>query len=290
VVKSSFGFNARLVTALAVAAAIIVMGLILLHQRSAGSHRTATTSIDSTVQASGDVASRARAADTALLAAVPPQPVITAPPIDSSALAPTPQPPVQVYQPPAYSTPPVDTSIVGAVSSIAPPTTRRHEPSRTIPPAVYLPAPGSPATDSAQPPGDVCTSPAAADQQSCLSNAVQQGDRTLNDTYQQLITALRRKANVQPGDPDPAAVADLRSAQRQWWESRDAACHAAGDGPLYAKARAACYADQASQRTRELQQMLDTVPKDTVPKDTTPAIPRDTSAAPPDTSSGIRPH
>lgn len=302
VVNSSFGFNARLVTALAVAAAIIVMGILLLRQRSGESHRDATTSIDSTVQASGDVASRARAADTALLAAVPQQPIITAPPIDSSALAPTPQPPVQVYQPPAYATPPVDTSVGGNVSPIAPPGTRRHEPTRTIPPAVYLPAPApaSPPTDTTRPPattgtgavatpsappGDACASPAAADQQSCLSTAVQQGDRALNDVYQQLVTALRRKAHVQPGDPDPPAVDDLRSTQRQWMESRDAACHAAGDGPLYARARAACYADQASQRTRELQQMLDTVPKDT-----TPVTPRDTSSsAPPDTSSAMRP-
>ena len=296
VVNSSFGFNARLVTALAVAAAIIVMGILLLRQRSGDSHRAATTSIDSTVQASGDVASRARAADTALLAAVPPQPVITAPPIDSSALVQTPQAPVQVYQPPAYVVPPVDTSVGGNVSPIAPPGTRRHEPTRTNPPAVYLPAPASPPTDTTRqpatngtgvvpgaPPGDVCASPAAADQQSCLSSAVQQGDRALNDVYQQLVTALRRKAHVQPGDPDPVAVDDLRSTQRQWMESRDAACHAAGDGPLYARARAACYSDQASQRTRELQQMLDTVPKDT-----TPVTPRDTSSAPPDTSSAVR--
>ena len=108
--------------------------------------------------------------------------------------------------------------------------------------------------------GDACSSPAAADQRSCLTAAVERADRDLNATYQRLITALRRQANAQPDDPDPATVSDLRATQRKWLESRDAACHDVGDAPLFAQARAACYADQSTQRTRDLQQMLDTLP------------------------------
>jgi uncharacterized protein YecT (DUF1311 family) len=75
--------------------------------------------------------------------------------------------------------------------------------------------------------------------------------------YQKLIAALRRQANVADDDPDPATVADLRSEQRRWLEERDDACHTAGDGPLYARDRAACYADRSSQRTKDLQARLD---------------------------------
>jgi uncharacterized protein YecT (DUF1311 family) len=109
-------------------------------------------------------------------------------------------------------------------------------------------------------PTDICDSPASADQQQCLMSSVQRNDAPLNDVYQRLIVALRHQAGAQDADPDPQSVLDLRDAQRKWLESRDAACHGAGDGPLYARTRAQCFADQSAQRTRELQQMLAAIP------------------------------
>ena len=87
--------------------------------------------------------------------------------------------------------------------------------------------------------------------------AIQDGDRSLNAVYQALIAALRKQAAVADSDPDPASVQDLRDSQRRWLEQRDDACHNAGDGPLYARDRAACYADKAAARVKELQARLD---------------------------------
>jgi len=258
VVNRPFGFNARLATAIAVAAVIVVMAVLLLHRRSGESaSRVSATQIDTGAQ-SGDVALRARQADTALLAAAPPPPVVTSAPVS----------------PPATSqidtgVPPTTPAIVSPpASAIAPPLMRRHDPTRASPPAGTLPAASPSVADSTRPsrdsgstnPGDACSSPAAADQRSCLTNAVERADRDLNATYQRLIAALRRQANAQPDDPDPATVGDLRATQRKWLESRDAACHDVGTAPFFAQARGACYADQSAQRTRDLQQMLDTLP------------------------------
>jgi len=123
-------------------------------------------------------------------------------------------------------------------------------------------APNNTSTDTAAAtrPADVCDSPSASDQRQCLLSAIQRNDVGLNDVYQRLIAALRRQANVADGAPDPQSVVDLRNAEHKWVDDRDAACRGAGDGPLYARARAQCFADQSARRLRELQQMLDAIP------------------------------
>lgn len=90
-------------------------------------------------------------------------------------------------------------------------------------------------------------------------NTIAGNDRTLNGVYQRLITALRAKDSVSSDSPDPPSVIELRSEQRRWLEDRDAACHNAGDGPFYARERGACYADRSAERTKELQQRLDSL-------------------------------
>jgi uncharacterized protein YecT (DUF1311 family) len=110
------------------------------------------------------------------------------------------------------------------------------------------------------PTDDVCSSPTASDQHTCLMNAIDRNDAELNRVYRQLIAALRRQANVEQGGDDPETVTKLRDAQREWIDSRDAACRDVGDDPLYARARAACFAEQSAKRTRELRQMLSDLP------------------------------
>jgi len=110
--------------------------------------------------------------------------------------------------------------------------------------------------------GDVCSSPAAADQRTCFSNAVAHSDADLTRAYNAAIAALRRQAGVQPTDPDPATVSRLRSEEWSWLDKRDAACRGAGAPPLYAQARAQCYQQQTEARIAELQQ-LQSAPPDT---------------------------
>ena len=88
-------------------------------------------------------------------------------------------------------------------------------------------------------------------------NSISGNDRELNAVYQRLIATLRARDSVASDSPDPPSVIELRSEQRRWLEDRDAACHNAGDGPLYARERSACYADRSAERTKELQQRLD---------------------------------
>jgi uncharacterized protein YecT (DUF1311 family) len=70
------------------------------------------------------------------------------------------------------------------------------------------------------------------------------------------------QAGVSASDPDPESVTQARDAQAKWLNDRDVACSGVGVGPLYAKTRAECYADQAGQRTRELREMLSEIPKE----------------------------
>jgi len=56
-------------------------------------------------------------------------------------------------------------------------------------------------------------------------------------------------------------VTQLREAQTKWLDDRDTACSDVGSGPLYAKARSQCYADEAAKRLQELKDMLDEIPK-----------------------------
>jgi uncharacterized protein YecT (DUF1311 family) len=130
----------------------------------------------------------------------------------------------------------------------APPATRRHEPLRGAPPAT-LPGPASAS--------DLCESSNDADQRRCLANSIERGDRVMNIVYQHLIATLRRQAKAAPADPDPAAVTQIEAAQHDWLNARAIECRKAGEPPFYADVRAACYADRADQRMRDLQAMLD---------------------------------
>ena len=101
-----------------------------------------------------------------------------------------------------------------------------------------------------------CDSPDAGDQHTCLTSIVEQNDRVMNGVYRRLVAALRRSANAQPGEPDPAPVDALRQMQRDWLSARDVACRYVGDGARYAESRAQCFTNQSAKRTRELRQAL----------------------------------
>ncbi len=272
IVKRPYGFGARVATAVAVIAILGVLG-VLLRQRSS-SDEIGSTLNDTSSLASGDIA--LHPGDTAIVdsppAPMPQQPVIVSPipTPETQPMAPLPQ---QVA-PPA-SIPPTVIPLY-PINPIAPPTTRRHEPGIT-PPIVRMPAPTPPVsldtlvtkpaiTDAA------CDAPDAADQRACLSAAIERNDGPLNAVYQRLISALRRRANAQPGDPDPPSVEQLRVEQRKWMNDREAACRDVGDGPVYARVRAQCLADWSPSRVRELEQMLraNTQPSDTTGGRTAP--------------------
>jgi uncharacterized protein YecT (DUF1311 family) len=90
--------------------------------------------------------------------------------------------------------------------------------------------------------------------------AIEKNDHELNAVYARLIAVLRREAGAASADPDPQAVNDLRDAQRKWVDARDAACRDVGEAPLYAKSRAACFAQKSADRVRELQRRLEAIP------------------------------
>jgi uncharacterized protein YecT (DUF1311 family) len=90
--------------------------------------------------------------------------------------------------------------------------------------------------------------------------AIDRNDRELNGVYGRLIAALRQDAEVAASDPEPPSVARLRVSQRKWVDWRDVACRGVGSGPLYARARSQCFADQSAQRMQELRRMLADVP------------------------------
>ena len=107
---------------------------------------------------------------------------------------------------------------------------------------------------------DPCGSPIGSDQSQCLTKAIAKADGGVTALYQRLIDALRRQAGAIAGDPDPASVDDLRSAQHRWQQDREDACRSVGSGAFYAKERGACYADRAAERKSELQRQLDAIP------------------------------
>jgi uncharacterized protein YecT (DUF1311 family) len=90
--------------------------------------------------------------------------------------------------------------------------------------------------------------------------AIEKNDHELNAVYTRLIAVLRREAGAASADPDPQAVNDLRDGQRKWVDARDAACRDVGEAPLYAKSRAACFAQKSADRVRELQRRLEAIP------------------------------
>jgi len=103
-----------------------------------------------------------------------------------------------------------------------------------------------------------CGSPTPADQRTCLIAAIERNDVDMNAAYTKLIRALRRQSSAPAGDPE--SVTKLRRSQRKWSDARDVVCRKVGSGPLYARERATCFAQQSADRARELQRMLDAVP------------------------------
>ncbi len=104
-----------------------------------------------------------------------------------------------------------------------------------------------------------CSSPALADQRACIAAHLARNDAGLNQVYNDVIAAMRRRASTAPGDPDPPEVQRLRAVQRAWIARRDAECRQRGrgrEGPLWAPQRAQCLEDLSLARGRELSNTL----------------------------------
>lgn len=113
-----------------------------------------------------------------------------------------------------------------------------------------VPLERSPASRPAS--GDPCDSPAAVDQRSCLNRSIVQNDADLNRTYQDLIAQSRKSGG-------PELEQRFRQAQRDWVNQRDAECRGAGEGALWARARARCLANHSDRRTAELRRSLNSL-------------------------------
>jgi len=90
-------------------------------------------------------------------------------------------------------------------------------------------------------------------QRQCLTASIAKNDRGLNTAYARLVAALRRQE-------DDGGIEALSAEQQKWSDQRDATCRDIGEAPLYAKSRAACYAQKAADRARELKARLDSIP------------------------------
>lgn len=111
------------------------------------------------------------------------------------------------------------------------------------------PGPTTVSTDLSPAGGDPCDSPAAADQRSCLNRSIVQNDAELNRTYQDLLAQSRKSGGSE-------LEQRFRQGQRDWVNERDAACRGAGEGALWARARARCLAEQSDRRAAELRRNL----------------------------------
>jgi uncharacterized protein YecT (DUF1311 family) len=100
--------------------------------------------------------------------------------------------------------------------------------------------------------GDPCDSPDPVDQRSCLNRSIVQNDADLNQTYQELLAQSLKSGGSGLQDR-------FRQSQREWINTRDSDCQGAGDGALWARARARCLADYSTKRTAELQRSLNSL-------------------------------
>ena len=107
-------------------------------------------------------------------------------------------------------------------------------------------------TRARQASGDLCDSPAAADQRSCLNRSIVQNDADLNRTYQDLLAQSRKSGG-------PELEERQKQSQRDWINTRDSECQSSGQGALWARARARCLADHSARRTAELQRTLNSL-------------------------------
>jgi uncharacterized protein YecT (DUF1311 family) len=79
-----------------------------------------------------------------------------------------------------------------------------------------------------------------------------QNDADLNRIYQDLLEQSRKSGGAELEDR-------LRQSQREWINTRDSDCQSAGQGALWARARARCLADYSAKRTAELQRNLNSL-------------------------------
>jgi uncharacterized protein YecT (DUF1311 family) len=100
--------------------------------------------------------------------------------------------------------------------------------------------------------GDPCDSPAPVDQRSCLNRSIVRNDADLNRMYQDLLVQSRKSGGAE-------LEQRFRQAQRDWVNQREAECSGAGDGALWAKARARCLAERSTQREAELRRNLNSL-------------------------------
>jgi uncharacterized protein YecT (DUF1311 family) len=100
--------------------------------------------------------------------------------------------------------------------------------------------------------GNPCDSPAPVDQRSCLNRSIVENDADLNRTYQDLIAQSRKSGG-------PELEQRFRQGQRDWVVQRDAECRGAGEGALWARARARCLAEHSDRRTAELRRNLNSL-------------------------------
>jgi uncharacterized protein YecT (DUF1311 family) len=244
--KPAFGFNARLATAVVVLAAVAGIGYIALNHNE--SSPTTTASIPAR-----DTASNA-AGEVVLHTATPVAPR-QIPPATTDSMR---------LKPRATET---QSSVVSRASDSSRTTRKRtsNVDSATPPRKRVVVDSAAEAErqfqrDSAADVADACSSPDRTSQHRCLLDAIDRNDRELNRVYARLISALRRQASAASADPDPDTVNELRAEQRKWVDARDVECRDVGEGPLYARSRAACFAQQSTNRARELQRRLDAIP------------------------------
>jgi uncharacterized protein YecT (DUF1311 family) len=98
--------------------------------------------------------------------------------------------------------------------------------------------------------GDPCDSPAAVDQRTCLNRSIVVNDADLNRTYQEVIAQATKSGGSE-------LESRIREAQREWINTRDAACRPDNGGTgLWARGVASCLADYSARRTAELRRTL----------------------------------
>ena len=197
---SSFGFNARLGSAVAVAAIVGVLALgVYRHERGREVAASLATN-DTTRQAAGDIAAGAARADSAI------------PPAAAPPLATAPQPVVTI--PPKATRPPITSSsdpVARRPVDIATP---------TMPTLPRDSARASERTTTRDTTGmavatEPCASAESEDQHKCLMAAIDRNDRELNSVFGRLVAALRRQASAAASDPDPDTVDELRAVTTQ---------------------------------------------------------------------------
>jgi uncharacterized protein YecT (DUF1311 family) len=100
---------------------------------------------------------------------------------------------------------------------------------------------------------------ATADQRACLAAYIEAGDASMNQTFDSLVTELRRVAGTPPRAPDPSTVQRIRVEQRVWLSVREAECPrqaAPSAGELWAEAQSQCFTEMAASRTKELHEAV----------------------------------